>query len=214
MTWSDFYLFCFAAGFVFSLLSFLAGGLHWHLPIGHHGAAVGLHAGHGLATHPAGAGTSAGGGRAAARSSSVSRFNFVTLAAFLAWFGGMGYLLTRYSTLWLVFSLVIAVLTGFAGASVVSLFLTRVLIASDENLDPADFEMPGVLGRVSSPILEDGTGEIIYSQGGTRRGCGARSDDGQPIPKGAEVVVTRYEKGIAYVRRWADLANDDHMARS
>jgi hypothetical protein len=34
---------------------------------------------------------------------------------------------------------------------------------------------------------------------------GARSDDGAAIPKGVEVVVTRYEKGIAYVRRFEDL---------
>ena len=31
MTWADFYLICFAVGFAFSLLSFLGGGLHWHL---------------------------------------------------------------------------------------------------------------------------------------------------------------------------------------
>jgi hypothetical protein len=74
--------------------------------------------------------------------------------------------------------------------------------------------MSGVLGRVSSRILAGGTGEIIYSQAGTRRACGARSEDGQPIPEDTEVVVTRYEKGIAYVRRWADLAGDDHAAPS
>ena len=34
----------------------------------------------------------------------------------------------------------------------------------------------------------------------------ARSDDGQAISKGTEVVITRYEKGIAYVRRWDELA--------
>ena len=31
MTWADFYLICFAVGFLFSLLSFLAGGMRWHL---------------------------------------------------------------------------------------------------------------------------------------------------------------------------------------
>ena len=50
------------------------------------------------------------------------------------------------------------------------------------------------------PIRAGGTGELIYSQEGTRRVAGARSEDGAAIPKGAEVVVTRYEKGIAYVR--------------
>ena len=48
--------------------------------------------------------------------------------------------------------------------------------------------------------------EIVYSQGGTRRVAGARGESGAAIPKGAEVVVTRYEKGIAYVRAWDELA--------
>ena len=45
---------------------------------------------------------------------------------------------------------------------------------------------------------------MIYSQEGTRRVAGARSEDGAAIPKGVEVMVTRYEKGIAYVRPWED----------
>ncbi len=68
--------------------------------------------------------------------------------------------------------------------------------------------MVGVLGRLSIPIRAGGTGELIYSQEGTRRVAGARSEDGAAIPKGAEVVVTRYEKGIAYVRPWEELASE------
>ena len=44
-------------------------------------------------------------------------------------------------------------------------------------------------------------GEIVYSDGGTIHSAGARSHDGRPIEKGAEVMVTKYEKGIAWVRR-------------
>jgi len=138
----------------------------------------------------------------------MSPFHPVMVAAFLAWFGGVGFLLTRYSSLWVVPALAIATTSGIAGAGALFLFLTRVLVSADENLDPADFVMTGVLGKVSSHIREGGTGEIIYSQGGTRRACGARSDTGQAIPKETDVIVTRYEHGIAYVRRWTDLAGD------
>ncbi len=79
----------------------------------------------------------------------------------------------------------------------------------DEVLDPADFEMVGVLGRLSMPIREGGTGELIYSQAGTRRVCGARVEEGLAIAKGTEVVVTRYERGIAYVRPWSEMAGED-----
>jgi membrane protein implicated in regulation of membrane protease activity len=195
MTWSTFYLFCFAVGFLFSVVPLVAGGFHLHLP-GSHAPAVGHH----VHVHVHGAhGT---------RGSGVSPFNSVTLAAFLAWFGGVGYLLTRYSGVWVVLVLAIAVASGGLGAALLFLFLTRVLMSTDESLDPADFVMTGVLGRVSSPIREGGTGEIIYSQGGTRRACGARSDTGQIIPTDTDVIVTRFEHGIAYVHRWKDLADD------
>ena len=75
-------------------------------------------------------------------------------------------------------------------------------------MDPADYEMTGVLGRISIPIREGGTGEIIYSQAGTRRTCGARAEDGGVIAKGTEVVVTRYDKGIAYVRLWSEMSGE------
>ena len=72
-------------------------------------------------------------------------------------------------------------------------------------LTTADYEMIGVLGRVTSPVRENGTGEMIFSQEGRRRGVAVRCDGGGPIPKDAEVVVTRYERGIAYVKQWDQL---------
>ena len=209
MTWADFYLICFAAGFAFSFLSFLMGGTRGrlHLPHFPHGHAPLPHAPLGHA--PAGAGApGAGGAKAQGAAGQVSPFNFVTFTAFLAWFGGAGYLLTRYSTVWIVLGLGLAVLSGLFGAALVFLFLSRVLTSPEENLDPADYEMVGVLGRISVPIREGGTGELIYSQAGTRRSTGARAEDGTAIAKGSEVVVTRYEKGIAYVRLWEDMAGE------
>jgi hypothetical protein len=109
---------------------------------------------------------------------------------------------------WFVLALGVSVLSGIGAASVVFWFLAKVLMAREASLDPVDYDMTGVLGRLSIPIRPGGTGELIYSQEGTRRVTGARSEDGVPIPKGAEVMVTRYEKGIAYVRPWEDLAGD------
>ena len=148
------------------------------------------------------------GAHQAARGGSVSPFNFVTLTAFLAWFGGTGYLLTRFSTVWLGLGLLISVISGLVGGGIIFLFLSRVLMSDEENMDPADYEMVGVLGRLCVPIRDGGTGEIMYSQAGTRRVCGARSEDGSAIAKGTEVVVTRYDKGIAYVRLWSEMSGD------
>jgi len=213
MTWSDFYLICFAIGFLLSFISFLSGGLRWHLHIPHtlHFGGGHLPVGHAPVGHATGAApgqTSGTPGAQGLHVAQVSPFNFITLTAFLAWFGGTGYLITRFSGIWLLLGLLIAVAAGLAGATVVFLFLTRVLMSREETMDPADYEMVGVLGRLSNPIREGGTGEIIYSQAGTRRTCGARSENGGALDKGAEVVVTRYEKGIAYVQRWEEMANE------
>ena len=142
------------------------------------------------------------------RDASVSPFNFVSLTAFLAWFGGTGFLITRFSSTWFALALLIALTAGVIGAAIVFFFLTRVLISREENMDAADYEMVGVLGRISMPIRENGTGEIIYSQAGTRRTCGARSDNGAALAKGTEVMVSRYERGIAYVKRWEEVSGE------
>jgi len=216
MTWADFYLICFAVGFLLSAISFILGGLHWHLhlpDLPHFGGDAGGHvvAGDAAATHGgAGSGTTEHAGHAAP----VSPFNFITLTAFLAWFGGTGFLITRFSSIWFALGLLIAMGAGLFGAAVVFLFLTRVLISREENMDSADYEMVGVLGRISMPIRENGTGEIIYSQAGTRRTCGARSENGTALEKGAEIVVTRYDKGIAYVRLWDEMNNEELTAKS
>jgi membrane protein implicated in regulation of membrane protease activity len=196
MTWADFYLVCFVVGFFLSALMFLGGGLHLHFPHVHfhahghvHGHAASAHADHG---------------------SQLSPFNLITLTAFLAWFGGTGFLLTRHSAIWFWAALGISMLSGTGGAAIIYVFLSRILTHPDEALDSADYEMVGVLGRLSMPIREGGTGELIYSQAGTRRVCGARAEDGSAIPKTTEVVVTRYERGIAYVRPWSELAGEEN----
>ena len=67
----------------------------------------------------------------------------------------------------------IAALVGLAGAFVLAGFL-RWLQAHEQPLDPADDDMVGVLGRVSSTIRPDGVGEVIYERNGVRR-CSCRA---------------------------------------
>lgn len=178
MTWLDFYLICFGVGGGFSLLALL--GNTFHAPHVH------LHHGGG---HAGGA------------------FNMGTIAAFLLWFGAAGYLITRFETWWFLWGLIAAGILGLFGASMVFWFIAHVLMRSDIPMDPADYDMIGVLGRVTSPVREGGgTGEMTYSQQGRRCGAPIRSEDGKEITKGTEVIVTRYERGIAYVRGFDEMA--------
>ena len=83
-------------------------------------------------------------------SSHASVLNPMTLAAFLAWFGGAGDLLTRYSSIWVFSGLGLAVVAGFVGATIVFLFMSKVLMSGEEFMDPADYEMVGTWGTVAS----------------------------------------------------------------
>jgi membrane protein implicated in regulation of membrane protease activity len=200
MTWANFYLTCFLLGFSLSLVSFLLGALNLHGLHLFHGH-VTPHAGHGHPTHGAGG---PGGGAGA----SVSPFNFATITAFLAWFGGAGYLLTRYGGWWAMPALALAMVTGLAGAGLMFAFMVKVVWSPHENLDPDDYDLIGLIGVVSSSIREGGTGEILFPQAGARRTAGARSENGQAIARGVEVVITQYKNGLVYVRPWTELSGE------
>jgi hypothetical protein len=193
MTWEMFYLTCFLLGVSLSILSFAGGNLHlphvhFHLPHGH------------VATPHVG-----GGPGGVGRGPEMPLFNFGTITAFLAWFGGTGYLLTRHSSLLAMAIILLSIVAGVVGAAIVFWFIVKFLRTHDHALDPADYDRVGVIGHISSAIRAGGTGEIIFSQAGTRQTCGARSEDGAALVRGTEVIVTRYERGIAYVRRWEEL---------
>jgi len=189
MSWSDVYLFCFLVGTTLSVLSFLAGAIHLNLPFKLHMHVHLPHIHHG-ASH--------GGGP------HISWFNATTVLAFLAWFGGVGYLMLKYSHAQTLLIAGIATAAGMAAGWVMLRFLVK-LVGPSEPLRESDRRVIGALGTVSMNIRENGTGEIIFPVGGARRCSGARSSDGMAIGKGTEVVIERYEKGIAYVKKWEEL---------
>src|SRR6266404_5491727 len=122
MNWELFYLICFVVGFAFSVISFLSGTLHSHVHIPKH-----FQFGHGAA-HGAGHGHGVRGG---ARGASFSFFNPLTLAAFLTWFGGAGYLLVHLRHIWVYAGLALASLSGLVAAAFVFLFVAKVLMANE-----------------------------------------------------------------------------------
>jgi membrane protein implicated in regulation of membrane protease activity len=189
-----FYLVCFGVGLVLSVVSVFGGFAHLHL--GH------LHIGHSALAHhgtvPHGSG-----------SRGLTAVNGFTLTAFLCWFGGAGYLLHRYSIFVAPLVLLLSVVSGIFGAVMLWAILFRVLLPRERVLSSEDTEMTGVLAQVSDSIRSNGgIGEILFLQTGARRSSAARSDDGRTIERGTEVVVIRYERGIAYVRPWAELEGD------
>jgi membrane protein implicated in regulation of membrane protease activity len=193
------YLLCFLIGAVWSLAALLLGGIHFgHLGHGHISHWHAGQTGHIQRGHAA-------SGGANGFKQGAAPFGYLVnpscAAVFLAWFGGVGYLLARHTGLGFWAGLCIAAALGSLSVWILASFL-RFLTSSEQPLDPADYEIVGVLGRISAPIRTGGVGELIYVSDGTRRVLSARSEGGEEIGRNEEVVVMRYEKGIAYVRAW------------
>jgi len=208
MNWESFYLICFLVGLGLSALSLFGVLGHFggsvHLP--HLGHVHVPHAGAMGTSHPGAAGVRGGG-------ANVPWWNAFSLMIFLCWFGAAGYLLSRYGSFVALVVLVLAAVCGLAGGALVFFFLTKVLLPHERELTADETDVIGVVGHLSSAIRSGGTGEIVYEQLGARRSAPARSDDGEPIQKQEEVYVVRYEKGIAYVRRWDEVLGEETGSR-
>jgi membrane protein implicated in regulation of membrane protease activity len=203
MNWSDFYLLCFLVGFSLSVFSFLAGAVNIHLPYRLHLPFHGAHHAGGVSgsAHAHGGGLRTAAGKSAGHGH-MSWFNASTILAFLAWFGGVGYILTKHSHLVGLSILGFALLAGLFAGLVVFQFMVRVVKATSTPMLDWDYRVEGTVGTVSMSIRQNGTGEVIFEQNGARKSTGARSEDGTSLPKGTEVVIARYDDGIAYVKPW------------
>jgi hypothetical protein len=209
MSWETFYLVCFLVGLMLSFVSLLGGmghfGGHVHAPhvhVPHVGHVPHVHVPQ--TAHPVGTasqGAVNGGG------AEVPWWNAFSIMIFLCWFGAAGYLLTKYGSFVAGVVVVLAAICGLAGGAIIFVFLTRVMMPHDRELTADETDVIGVVGRVSSPIRTGGTGAIVYQQLGATRSAIARAEDGDAIAKEEEVYVIRYEKGIAYVKRWEELEN-------
>jgi hypothetical protein len=210
------FIFCFVFGVASSLLSLalgaLQGGDGGHASGADHAS---LHAsGHSGHAHAPVDGDGLGGEDghtdvSDGHVSQVSPFNLQTITAFLAFFGGSGWVLYGSVGLAPALALIVATVIGVGGGAVVFVFLVKVLLASQRFMDPETTRMEGTVAKVSMAIRADGTGEIVFSRNGSRRSEGARSATGKAIAAETEVVVVRYEGGLAYVEPWASYAGEE-----
>jgi hypothetical protein len=138
--------------------------------------------------------------------------NVSIILAFIAWFGGIGYLASNGAGWTAAVSIIVANAGGLVGAYLIYQLFARVIRpAGSTELDPRDFELQGKLARVTSSILPGGVGEIVYEQSGARMVRAARSSSGTAIPRGTEVIVLRADRGVGIVAPWAELYAGDAL---
>ncbi|MEO8284829.1 MAG: NfeD family protein [Chloroflexota bacterium] len=211
---ANLFLFVFLFGLIFTIASLVLGFVGGGADGGHaghvggHDIHIDLPGSHDIHIDLGGHGGEHGGehGSQHAGTGGPGVLNIPTIMAFLTWFGGVGFIL-RQSLGWNGYIVApLAIISGLTGGTIMFLLLARVLWPMmSKPLSQAEFSLPGTTARVVSSIRAGGVGEIVYSKRGTRFTAGAKSEDSDAIPKGAEVIIMRYERGLAYVLDVADL---------
>jgi membrane protein implicated in regulation of membrane protease activity len=169
------YLLCLGGGFLFLVVLALMG--HFFDGAGHHEVGGGGHA-------EAGADGTDGSG--------VSAFSPMIIAAFMTGFGAFGYLLTLApATKSPAISAPLAAVGAFAFANVIVWALRLVFRKTQSSSESQVASVVGTTATLGTGIPENGVGEIVYVQGGTRYTAPARTEDGKAIATGAAVTVTR-----------------------
>ena len=171
-----FYEVCLLTGLLFTLISGLAGHV-FHGGDGHGAIGTGGHA-------EAGFDNSGIPG--------VSFFSPVVLASFVTAFGGFGILFTDIkatSSVWLSapLSIVGALIVAFGVLSIFNAIFQRTQSSSESRVAT----LVGVPASLTTPIPENGVGEIAYIQSSTRYTAPARSENGVAIGAGRTVRITR-----------------------
>jgi len=133
----------------------------------------------------------------------TSWFNASSAMAFLAWFGGTGYLLTRRFAL----ASVISLLSPRSPAwqpMVVFRFMVKLVSSTDAPNEERRLPNGGSLGP--SHAIRRAVPARSFLEAGVRRV--PREPMTQSIEKAAEVVIERLRKGIAYVKRWEEFSTE------
>jgi hypothetical protein len=177
---------CFAVGLLLALVMAVTGDLHL-AHVHHAGGAHHASGGH----HAAGGHHLSGDALQSALGLALSWLSPVTLAGGALLFGGVGLLLRGQS-----FALPAALIAAVVGA-----FLFRALMAAFVRASSAPLSLSGegAIATVNATIRPGSTGEVGYTLEGLHRSAIARSEDGIEIPRGAQVVITRRDHGIAWV---------------
>lgn len=128
-----------------------------------------------------------GGDHALEQGTGPSVLSARVMAAFLTAFGGGG-VIARYYGLPHPAASGVGLASGLVLAGVVYQF-ARMLYGQQASSEVRMAGLVGRTGEVTVSIPAGGVGQITLAYGGERTSQIARSEDGAPIPAGAEVVV-------------------------
>ena len=181
------YLILFLIGLGFAIISFILSGLG--------------HCGNGHDADVCGHDVDVGGHDVGAHLSPVSS---ITIAMFITSFGGVGFFLQQSPSGNLLFSLPLALVSGFVIAGIAFYILYRIFSTTQASSSYTRESVLDLEAEVITSIPANGVGEIAYTARGSRSSAPARAEDQEAIPKHAIVRMTRVAGNIFYVREIPD----------
>ena len=132
--------------------------------------------------------------------------NLPALAALMVVFGAVGYLLVRNSTLETGAIAAVSIGAGGTGWLAMSFVMAKwALHPSGLNARDEAEEIQGQLARVVMPITAEALGSIRYERNGREHDAPARAITGGNLEANTDVVIDRFDDGIAVVEDWASV---------
>lgn len=212
------YLVFFLIGLGFAVTSFILSGLG-HFGTSHdagvdgHGVDVGGHHvdvgghdvdGHGVETGAHDVGAHNVDVHDSSAGIHLSPVSPITIAMFITAFGGIGFILQQFPGSNLLFSLPLALVSGFAIAGAAFYVLYKIFSITQADSNYSRESVLDLEAEVITAIPADGVGEIAYTAKGSRNSAPARSEERVAIPKHAIVRMTKVAGNIFYVREIPD----------
>lgn len=124
-----------------------------------------------------------------------------TIAAFITVFGGTGVFLSYLYSIPTSIILLISLFLALAGAALMFFIVVLPLAKAQKSSAMSNRDMIGRTAEISTIIMEDGRGEIIYEQGGSRLSSPALSHNGATIKQGELVEIIDVISGTFVVKK-------------
>ena len=124
----------------------------------------------------------------------------VTIAMFIACFGGVGLITKKLGWEWYA-QIPVASLSGLVGAGLVFYVFYKVFSVTGGSSAEKMEEIIGTEAQVITGSTLDGVGEISYAVGSSRRTAPGRASDGKEIGKQSVVKIAKIVGNIYYVER-------------
>jgi len=124
----------------------------------------------------------------------------ITIAMFVTAFGGVGFILHQLPGGSLIFSIPLALISGFGIAAGAFYVLYKIFSIAQADSNYSRESVLDLEAEVITTIPADGVGEIAYTAKGSRYSTPARSEEGKAIAKHKIVSMTKVVGNIFYVK--------------